>query len=394
MDIKKTRFKNELKYPDLLNPILEILKNNPTSEDELVNFLSDDKRYKEFDKDTIINPEVKDALYFLHRINYVKNNNGQLKITDKYLNDIEEFHKKDKTNSKDFKEHIINKINKKLDIPKGNDYYQEKVLKFLKKHPNNTLKRKDMILKIISEEKYPKEMLKILTRGKSPSKNNKYISKNKNIVIFSRYDYAISNLKTNKLINNTKNSPFNITQEGLDYINNLDENSTTKKENIENKNKTKDIQETIQEKLLNKLKSYSPKFFEKIVLDVLMKKSFMGIKPYDGYITDYVHDKGIDGVIYLGPNKTYPKYFQAKRWKKNIQRQHIEQFIGALFHKSPENGIFVTTSDFSPKAKELAKEVEMILINGKELVDLMIENKIGIKTVIDEDYFIEKRNKI
>lgn len=205
MDIKKTRFKNELKYPDLLNPILEILKNNPTSEDELVNFLSDDKRYKEFDKDTIINPEVKDALYFLHRINYVKNNNGQLKITDKYLNDIEE---------KEYDEYEKSK-NSKSDKTQTLDDKKNDEFKTIFKDEITYLDLIIPVINIVNENTIGENLLfeKIRSIDKFKKYDDDLILKKirKTIFYITQLNYTAP----------TINNEIKITQKGIEYQNEL-----------------------------------------------------------------------------------------------------------------------------------------------------------------------------
>jgi len=151
------------------------------------------------------------------------------------------------------------------------------------------------------------------------------------------------------------------------------------------------IENTIKEELLEKLKNGDPYYFEKIVLILLNK---MG---YGEFIeTSKSRDGGIDGIInedQLGLEKIY---IQSKRYTDNkVRETDIRNFIGAMSGDT-NKGIFVTTSDFDENAKKKAKEAHhtIILINGIKLVELMykfgvglqIKNTYVVKT-IDNDFF-------
>ena len=153
------------------------------------------------------------------------------------------------------------------------------------------------------------------------------------------------------------------------------------------------INKDLKRRLLNKVKSCSPYFFEKLVLDLFMKMDYNHVKPKYGEVTKKSNDGGIDGVIQLGYLNTNPIYYQAKRYDSNIQRPAIHQFIGALREIKSDTGIFITTSGFSKGAIKAAKSENISMIDGDELVSLMIEFKIGVKVknydikLIDDEYF-------
>ena len=111
-------------------------------------------------------------------------------------------------------------------------------------------------------------------------------------------------------------------------------------------------------------------------------------------------DGGIDGIINEDRLGLDVIYIQAKRWDENtIGRPEIQKFAGALQGRRARKGIFITTSTFSKEAKEFVRNIEsnIILIDGDQLADLMIEHDIGVSSVsefkvkrIDLDYFIEE----
>ena len=92
-------------------------------------------------------------------------------------------------------------------------------------------------------------------------------------------------------------------------------------------------------------------------------------------------------------------YIQAKRFNDGkVRETDIRNFIGAMSGDT-NKGVFVTTSEFDNKALEKARSAhhKIICIDGKKLVDLMHQFKVGIqvKTTyeikqIDEDFFDEQ----
>ena len=113
-------------------------------------------------------------------------------------------------------------------------------------------------------------------------------------------------------------------------------------------------------------------------------------------ITNYVGDGGIDGYgnLEMGVVKVKAA-FQFKRWQQNVPRPNVDQFRGAIQGRF-EQGIFITTSDFSDEAKKVssvAGAVPIVLINGDRVVDIMLERGLGVRqepltvTRIDDEFF-------
>lgn len=154
------------------------------------------------------------------------------------------------------------------------------------------------------------------------------------------------------------------------------------------------LESEIKIELLQRLKNLDPYYFEKVVL-LLLKK--MGYGEFTE--TPKSGDGGIDGIINedkLGLDKIY---IQAKRYTENKVRElDIRNFIGAMSGDT-NKGVFVTTSSFDSSAELKAKSAhhKIILIDGRKLVDLMLEFNVGVqvKTVyevkqLDEDFFFEQ----
>ncbi len=149
--------------------------------------------------------------------------------------------------------------------------------------------------------------------------------------------------------------------------------------------------------LLDKIKSCSPSFFEKLVIDLLITMGYGGSRREAGKAIGGSGDGGIDGVINEDKLGLDVIHIQAKRWNSTVPAKEIRDFVGALALKNAKKGIFITTSKFT---KDVGKSIEagckIILIDGERLADLMIEHNVGLSTVntyhvkaIDFDYFEE-----
>ena len=136
--------------------------------------------------------------------------------------------------------------------------------------------------------------------------------------------------------------------------------------------------------LLQKTLEQSPYFFEHLVVDLLVKMGYGGSFANSAQVTQYVHDDGIDGIIYedkLGLDKIY---IQAKRYKldNTVGKPQIQQFSGALDEQKATKGVFITTSSYSKEAKQYVEKLnkKIVLIDGQELARYMIEYNVGVST--------------
>ena len=148
--------------------------------------------------------------------------------------------------------------------------------------------------------------------------------------------------------------------------------------------------------MITKIKEQDFKFFEHLVVDLMVKMGYGGMNPEAAQVTKSSGDEGIDGIIYedkLGLDKIY---LQAKRWSNTVGRPIIQQFAGALVGQNATKGVFITTSTFSKEARLYVQGLhqKIVLIDGHELAKYMIEFNVGVATKkvyevkkIDIDYF-------
>lgn len=156
------------------------------------------------------------------------------------------------------------------------------------------------------------------------------------------------------------------------------------------------IRKTLAQEILDKVKSCSPTFFERLVVALLVKMGYGGSIKEAGRAIGKTGDEGIDGIIKEDRLGLDAIYIQAKRWNDTVGRPEIQRFVGALAGHGAKKGIFITTSKFSDQAKDYApkNDTKIVLINGEELAQYMIDFNLGVSTVseyqikkVDSDYF-------
>lgn len=159
-----------------------------------------------------------------------------------------------------------------------------------------------------------------------------------------------------------------------------------------------DLYETLVTDLLEKIKSESPQFFEKLVVDLLVKMGYGGSRKDAGEAIGRVGDGGIDGIIKEDKLGLDVIYIQAKRWENTVGRPSVQAFAGSLEGVRAKRGIMITTSQFSSEAHEYVRHIEkkIVLVDGEMLAKLMIDHNLGVSAVasydikkVDSDYFEE-----
>jgi restriction system protein len=158
------------------------------------------------------------------------------------------------------------------------------------------------------------------------------------------------------------------------------------------------LRKSLAQDLLNKVISLPPSFFERLVVELLVKMGYGGSIKDAGKAIGKSGDEGIDGTIKEDKLGLDIIYIQAKRWQigNTVGRPEIHKFVGALAGQGAKKGIFITTSSFSREAIEYSpkNETKIVLIDGEKLSQLMIDYSIGVSTSnvyeikkIDHDYF-------
>ena len=159
------------------------------------------------------------------------------------------------------------------------------------------------------------------------------------------------------------------------------------------------IKRNLCQELLDSVKNCSPAFFERLVVELLLKMGYGGSLKEAGRAIGRSGDGGIDGIINEDKLGLDVIYLQAKRWEGTVGRPEIQKFAGALQGQRARKGIFITTSNFSKEAQDYVPTIDtkIVLIDGEELSQLMFDNDIGVSRLtsyeikkMDTDYFSEE----
>ena len=241
--------------------------------------------------------------------------------------------------------------------------------------------------------------------------------------IENRTNWAITDLKKAGLMDNPVRNQWEITQQGRDFL--TDQQGVIRLADLENLwpesreapnvsapntsvgvDITPDEQmaishrqhlDSLSDEILDSVKGVTPTGFERLVVGLLSKMGYG-----DGQVVGRSGDQGIDGILNQDKLGLEKVYVQAKRHTSNqVGEPEIRNFSGSLVAQGASKGVFITTASFSPTARQTAEAISMgnqfiRLIDGSELVALMIDNDVGVVTEttfavkkMDANYFAE-----
>jgi len=150
--------------------------------------------------------------------------------------------------------------------------------------------------------------------------------------------------------------------------------------------------------ILARILSCSPAFFERLVVELLVKMGYGGSRQDAGERVGKSGDGGIDGIIKEDRLGLDTIYLQAKRWQGSVGRPEIQKFVGALQGQRARKGVFITTSFYTSEAIDYVSRIDtkVVLIDGQMLAGLMMDFDVGVSVAatymvkrIDSDYFEE-----
>lgn len=158
------------------------------------------------------------------------------------------------------------------------------------------------------------------------------------------------------------------------------------------------LREKVEEELLAKIMAATPKFFEELVVELLVSMGYGGSRVDAGKALGRSGDGGLDGMIKEDKLGLDAIYIQAKRWdgSRTVGRPDVQAFAGSLEGERARKGVFITTSSFSKDASDYVKRIEkkIVLIDGATLTQLMFDHGVGVRLKetyevkeVDEDYF-------
>lgn len=134
--------------------------------------------------------------------------------------------------------------------------------------------------------------------------------------------------------------------------------------------------DSVQAKLLEYLLEMHPRQVELLIGKLLGALGFDDVA-----VTRYVGDSGIDidATLTLGGVTSVRTAVQVKRYKSNIAGDLVRQVRGSL--EADQRGLIITTGGFTKDARNEASapgKTPISLVDGKRLVELLIEQQIGV----------------
>lgn len=260
---------------------------------------------------------------------------------------------------------------------------------------------------------------------------SKLLSSGQQPVFYNRVGWARTYLKKAGLLEDPKRGYFRITERGKDVLHEAPDRvdmkylqrfpeyvefrQTTREpseeqvsdedlEGLTPEEALEDSYQRIRRDLADELLAYvlnsTAGFFEKLVVELLVKMGYGGSQRDAARAVGQSGDEGIDGIIDEDRLGLDTIYVQAKRWKSDssVGRPEIQKFVGALQGKRAKKGIFITTSRFTNDARDYARNIDtkVVLIDGSRLTELMIDYGVGVTSrtayeikSLDTDYFGE-----
>ena len=162
---------------------------------------------------------------------------------------------------------------------------------------------------------------------------------------------------------------------------------------------TREVNNALSAELLERLRECDPGFFERLVIQLLLKMGYGGSRQEAGQAVGRSGDGGIDGVIAEDRLGLDSIYVQAKRWQGSVGEPPLRDFLGALVSRGANKGVFITTGLFTDAAQQFARrspQHKVVLVDGPRLTELMIEHGLGVSVQatfelkrIDSDFFSE-----
>lgn len=140
------------------------------------------------------------------------------------------------------------------------------------------------------------------------------------------------------------------------------------------------FQASLADDLLRRARQVSPAFFEQLVVRLLVAMGYGGSFDDAAQVVGKTGDGGIDGVIKEDRLGLDAIYVQAKRWQSTVGQPIVAEFVGNLAPHRANKGVLITTSLFSTQAKAFVKRIgpRVVLIDGPQLADLMMEHGVGV----------------
>ena len=144
----------------------------------------------------------------------------------------------------------------------------------------------------------------------------------------------------------------------------------------------------VRQALRKRLLALAPQAFEELMAQLLAAMGFERVE-----VSELGGDRGIDvrGTLVVGEVIRTRMAVQVKKWQHNIHSPVVQQVRGSL--GAHEQGLIITTSNFSKGAIQEAQQADKIpiaLMNGEQLVTLLMEHGIGVRRTTPDLFEIDE----
>ena len=142
-----------------------------------------------------------------------------------------------------------------------------------------------------------------------------------------------------------------------------------------------ELREAVVQELLEAVRKAPPAFLERLTVKLMMRLGY-GDEENVGLVTGGPGDGGIDGIIPRDRLGLSNIYLQAKRYQDGspIGADVVQRLAGSMQERGAQEGVLVTTSSFTPAARESARRLKIALIDGQRLAEMMFAENVGTST--------------
>lgn len=150
------------------------------------------------------------------------------------------------------------------------------------------------------------------------------------------------------------------------------------------------LKANLADELLQAILDKEPVFFERLVVQLLVKMGYGGSFEDAARSVGQSGDGGIDGIIKEDRLGLDAIYIQAKRYQGTVGRPAVQAFVGAITGHRSSKGVFLTTGSFSREAMDYTTMLDksVVLIDGERLASLMIEYGLGV--TLERSYEVKR----
>ena len=112
---------------------------------------------------------------------------------------------------------------------------------------------------------------------------------------------------------------------------------------------------------------------------------------YTTSLTQTTYDRGRDVIAekeHAGEREK--SLIQCRRTERNVGVKEVRALLGVVSNEKANKGVFVSTSEFTPKAKELANENPRLELIGNKDLQVLLNKYFGSKWPKDVDFIISR----